>query len=768
MKKIFLIYCLLFSYAIANAQSSTSESTRLDLIPYPQQLQMGDGQFVFNEHTQIVFDQNNAALKNTALYLQHFLQEATHLPFTFSPKIAPETNFIYLGIAKQIGSNFLDKEHIGPEAYQLIIKKNSISITGNSIAGVFYGFQTIRQLLPTAIENKGLVKSLNAWTLPCLNIFDYPKFTWRGLNLDCCRHFMDKAFILHYLDVLAYYKMNKFHWHLTEDQAWRIEIKKYPKLTSVGAYRKEKEGNIYGGFYSQEDIKEVVAYAQKLNIEVIPEIELPGHSMAAIAAYPMLSCTKEQLAVATTWGVFKDIYCAGNDSTFYFLQDVLTEVFALFPSKYIHIGGDEAPKYRWENCNACKLRMQKEQLKDAHELQSYFIKRIEKFANANGKQIIGWDEILEGGLAPNATVQSWRGVEGAINAANSHHNAIVSPTSHCYFDYSLKSIDLAKVYSFNPIPAGILAENEKYILGGECNMWTEKAPQSLVDAKVFPRMLALSEVLWTSPVQRDFNAFNDKVIAHYPRLTALGVNYGLDKQAISFDIIPNENLAGFQVKLIPAQVDLKILYTTDQSLPKIGNPNAQLYQQPITISKSGILKAAIVQKDTNQLEVFSRQFDIHLAVAKPSTLKFAPSDNYAALGAKSINDGLVGSIDFHDGQWLGFQQNNFETVIDLGKNQNISGINAHFLQSMPSWIFYPEEVAYYYSKNGIDYFLIKVIKNEFPQNYSETVMQNFNLGGQKLQARYLKVIAKKVDKCPEWHEAAGSEAWLFVDEISVY
>jgi hexosaminidase len=766
MKKyIVFIFIINISPLWIHAQQS---STAIQIIPAPQQITRSEGQFVFNEHTQIAFDQANAELKNTALYLQHFLQEATHLPFKIATKNAPENNVIYLGVASNFVANTSENKQLSAETYQLIIKNKSISITGKSIAGVFYGFQTLRQLLPAAIENKGKVKSLNTWTLPCLSIFDYPTFAWRGLNLDCCRHFMDKAFILHYLDVLAYYKMNKFHWHLTEDQAWRIEIKKYPKLTSVGAFRKEKEGNIYGGFYTQADIKEVVAYAAKLNIEVIPEIEMPGHSLAAIAAYPGLSCTKAPLAVANTWGVFKDIYCAGSDSTFIFLENVLTEVFALFPSKYIHIGGDEAPKYRWENCADCQQRMQNEKLKDAHELQSYFIKRMEKFANSNGKKIIGWDEILEGGLAPNATVQSWRGVEGAIAAVNSQHDAIVSPTSHCYFDYSLKSIDLAKVYSFNPIPAGISAENEKYILGGECNMWTEKAPQNLVDSKVFPRLLALAEVLWTNPMPRNFEAFNQRVESHYPRLTSLGIRYGFDKQAITFSIQANPMAKAFQVELIPAQADLKILYTLDQSLPQIGNPKAILYDKAIELQEACILKAAIQQADTNQLEVFSRQFDIHQAIAKPCSIKVKPSDSYAANDANSLVDGLIGSIDFHDGLWLGFQQNNLEAIIDLGENQKINSIQAHFLQSMPSWILFPESVSLYTSSDGIQFKLYKVMENKFPQNVSETSMQNFTFDLSNTATRYIKVIAKKVDKCPEWHEAAGSEAWLFVDEISIY
>ena len=315
---------------------------------------------------------------------------------------------------------------------------------------------------------------------------------------------MEKDFVKRYIDLLALYKMNVLHWHLTEDQGWRIAIDKYPKLTEVGAWRDDGQGGKYGGFYTKEDIREVIEYATERGITVVPEIELPGHSQAALAAYPQFSCTGGPFEVETEWGVFKEIYCAGNDSTFIFLEDVLSEVMELFPSEYIHIGGDEVPKYRWEHCEKCQRRIHIEGLYDEHELQSYFISRIGNFLATKERKMIGWDEILEGGLPEGATVQSWRGFDGAKTAVLSGHQAIVSPTSHAYFDYGLNDIDLEKVYEFNPIPEGISQKEEILVLGGECNMWSERAPQHKVDSKVFPRMIAMSEVLWSGNDQKNF------------------------------------------------------------------------------------------------------------------------------------------------------------------------------------------------------------------------------------------------------------------------
>jgi hexosaminidase len=368
-----------------------------------------------------------------------------------------------------------------------------------------------------------------------VSITDKPRFKWRGLMLDPCRHFWDINFVKKYIDLMALHKMNFFHWHLTEDQGWRIEIKKYPKLTEIAAWRNE-DGKKYGGFYSQEQIREIVEYAKERFITVLPEIEMPGHSVAAIAAYPELSCFDEPVEIPKTWGVFENVYCAGKENTFKFLENVLTEVFDLFPGEYIHVGGDECPKANWKKCPKCQERIKNENLNNEDELQSYFIKRIEKFVNKNGKRLVGWDEILEGGLAPNATVMSWRGTEGGIAAAKQGHDVVMSPVAHCYLDFPQKEkekIDIGgctttteKAYEFEPIPGELSDEEAKHILGGQGNLWTEHIPTvERAEEMVYPRASALAEKLWSQKGNTDFDDFKERLNKHLKRLEILDVNY---------------------------------------------------------------------------------------------------------------------------------------------------------------------------------------------------------------------------------------------------
>ena len=471
-----------------------------NIIPLPKEMIIENGTFELNKSISIEYDD---LFNIEGEFLERILSDQFKLDTGQNGKV--------LSLKKM--NNYIK------EGYQLKVNRNDISIEASSREGIFYGIQTLIQLME-------LNKYENDIELPTCKINDSPSFKHRGMLLDCCRHFFDKKVIKKYIDLLAQYKMNKLHWHLTEDQGWRIEIDKYPKLTSIGSQRKDSSG-VYGGYYTKEDIKEIVDYAKNKHIEVIPEIEFPGHSQAAIAAYPQLSCTGKPIDVATEWGVFKDIYCAGNDSVFTFMEDVLGEVIELFPSSFIHIGGDEAPKTRWENCPKCQKRMIEENLKDEHELQSYFIKRIEKYLNSRGKTLIGWDEILEGGLAKNAVVQSWRGMNGGIEAAKHGNKVIMSPTSHAYFDYSIKSTDMKQVYHFDPIPTELDSIQKQLVLGGECNLWSEHIPnEKKLDEMVFPRMLAMSEVLWSYPKERNYNDFLARADIHAHLLRSYGVNVG--------------------------------------------------------------------------------------------------------------------------------------------------------------------------------------------------------------------------------------------------
>lgn len=507
-----------------------AQSSNPAILPYPKSVDFGKGIFIISEKTVICYDNAMRFIDDAEVFNEYLLAgQGFSLPVINGSR--QQSNSI---IIKQ-----LEDISAPSDAYKLLITKDSIVIEGKE-AGVFYAFQTLRQLFPAKISDKIEV--------PCLKIYDYPLYAWRGMHLDVSRHFFSPEEVKKYIDHIAFYKMNTFHWHLTDDQGWRIEIEKYPKLTSVGAWRNgtlighytdqpHKFDTIrYGGFYTKEQIRDIIRYAERRHINIVPEIELPGHSMAAIAAYPQFACNKGSYEVAKLWGVFEDVYCT-KDETLDFLKDVLSEVIELFPSKYIHIGGDECPKIRWEKCPACQEIMKKQGLKDGHELQSYVIRSIEKFVNSKGRIIIGWDEILEGGLAPNAVVMSWRGTEGGIASAKQQHYVIMCPGSHCYFDHYQDNpaneplaiggnTTIEKVYSFNPMPAALNQAEQKYILGAQANVWTEYIDNfSKVEYMAIPRMIALSEVLWTENSKLNYNDFYARLKVHSALLDKMKINY---------------------------------------------------------------------------------------------------------------------------------------------------------------------------------------------------------------------------------------------------
>jgi len=503
------------------------------IIPAPASLVVNGGAFVINDKTQIITSWGRDD-KRTAFMLAEILRNSTGFPIPvstrmFNPVEKGKKNVIYFFLDSRLAAEPV-------ESYELTVSRDSVLLRAGNHEGIFMGMQTIRQLLPPEATREKKIITNVAWRIPAVVIRDKPRFSWRGMNLDCSRHFMTKDFILRYLDLLAYYKMNILHLHLTDDQGWRLEIKKYPKLTEIGAWRKEPGGTVHGGYYTREDIREIVEYARERFITVIPEIDMPGHCIAALAAYPRFSCTGKQLEVVPSWGIKQEVYCAGREETFEFIENVLDEVMDLFPSEYVHIGGDEVLKHRWKKCKRCQERIKKENLEGEVALQGYFMKRVARYVEDEGRKIIGWDEILEGGLASNAVVQSWRGISGAVEAVRQGHRAIVSPFDYTYFDYGLAKTDLKKVYSFDPVPPSLKKEETSMILGTEANMWTEYAPQETIDSKVFPRLLALSEVAWTYPAKRDFREFQARVKLHYRKLDALQVEYGAETESWIFSI----------------------------------------------------------------------------------------------------------------------------------------------------------------------------------------------------------------------------------------
>ncbi len=498
------------------------------VIPEPLHLEVRDGRFLLEESTRIVMIGDTAALHSTAELLASPLRTVTGFPF----EVVAESETAGKNIVLSVSNN-----EKAAESYRLTVTPGRVMIESGSQAGLFYGVETFLQLLPPEVQAGRKTTGIE-WSAQSVVIEDRPRFRWRGIHLDVCRHFFSKEFVKKYIDLIAAYKMNVFHWHLTDDQGWRIRIGKYPRLTTTGAWRRETMGDClpHGGFYTQEDIREVVEYAGRRFVTVVPEIEMPGHSLAALASYPELSCSGGPFDVWTEWGVTNDVYCAGREETFRFLEDVIDEVSRLFPGPFFLIGGDECPKIRWANCVRCQERIRSEHLKNEDELQSYFIRRIERLLAVRGKRLIGWDEILEGGLAPNATVMSWRGTEGGIAAAVAGHDVVMSPGSHCYFDHYQGLVDEPKaiggflpidtVYAFEPVPPGLSPEQAGHILGAQANMWSEWIPDSLqVEFMLLPRMLAMSEVVWTKKELRNYADFAGRLREHFVRLRMRTVNF---------------------------------------------------------------------------------------------------------------------------------------------------------------------------------------------------------------------------------------------------
>ncbi|WP_338407999.1 family 20 glycosylhydrolase [uncultured Flavobacterium sp.] len=735
---------------------------QLPLIPQPKVINLDGGSFMFHNTTVIQANENSFEAK--------YLHEVILLQTGLDLKIASHSNAVSKLILNVTTPDFVN---FNKESYSLIISKNEININANANQGLFYGVQTLVQLIPFKITKE--VK------LPCLQIEDEPKYAWRGMHLDVSRHFFPVDFVKKYIDYLTMYKMNTFHWHLTDDQGWRIEIKQYPKLTEVGAWRKGSmvghyreqkfDYTRYGGFYTQEEIKEVVVYATERHITVVPEIEMPGHAVAALASYPEYSCTGGPFEVALKWGVLDDVFCP-KEGTFKFLENILTEVIGLFPSEYIHIGGDECPKTRWKKCSNCQALIQKEGLKDEHELQSYFIQRIEKFVNSKGRKIIGWDEILEGGLAPNAAVMSWRGIKGGIDAAKQKHFVVMTPSSYCYFDHyqgEPKNEPLAiggytaveKVYSFNPTPKELSADEAKYILGAQGNVWTEYMEDSQkVEYMIFPRMMALSEVLWGTSNPGNYKDFQDRMILHFPTFDKKYINYSKSLFEITTSVAPSEDSKGVTFSLNSTRNPNGIRFTLDGTLP---NLNSSKYINPILITKNQTVKAAYFEDQKQINGMVEQAFYINKATGKSLTLVNPPSESYAAGGTFTLVDGIMGNRDKFGRDWLGFSGKDLIATVDLSKQEQINKVTVGFLASEGSWIYFPKSIAVFISDDGINFKNVSLITKEeiVAVNGSVTI----KLGAEK--AQYIKVIAENSGKIPEGFAGAGSKSWLFVDEIGI-
>lgn len=668
--------------------------------------------------------------------------------------------------------------------YSIKSDANAFNILGNDAQGLFYGVQSLIQLLPPDRDAK--------LVLQAVNIEDAPRFGYRGMHLDVCRHFFTVDEVKKYIDYLALNKFNTFHWHLTDDQGWRIEIKKYPLLTKIGSCRAQTLSGKFGGdqydgikhcgFFTQAQIKDVVKYATDRYINVIPEIEMPGHAVAALTSYPFLGCTKGPYKVRETWGVSEDIFCGGNDSTYKFLQDVLDEVLTLFPSKYIHIGGDEAPKDRWKECPVCQARIRKEGLKDEHELQSYFVQRIEKYLNSKGRKIIGWDEILEGGLAPNATVMSWRGEEGGINAANQDHDVIMTPGEYVYFDYSQAYDDdsltiggyipLDHVYGYEPIPAVLPAQKHKYILGAQANVWAEYITNfKRVEYTIFPRIAALSEVLWSPKEQRNWKDFERRIPGLFKRYNMWGVSYSKAYYEVRTSLLTTDTAGMLKWKFASHARNFKITVYKKQpdgslALQKVvnsGDPFFSISSPGDYVADFDVLdnEGRIIHTEKGKLKQSFRFSKSALARAELLT---QPSPRYAGSGPVTLQDGVENTRGLNKkDQFLGFNGNDMELLLKYDKPVAVTKILAHAYHDPGSWIHAAAKAEFYKSNDGVNYELV----GEATATGMETLHPDYTLE-KPFTASYIKVVLRNRGVIPRGFNGAGNRSWLFVDEVQVW
>ncbi|MBE0666927.1 MAG: family 20 glycosylhydrolase, partial [Bacteroidales bacterium] len=644
-----ILPAILASFLIVSGCADKQASVP-SVIPQPVQLTTQKGSFTLTQSAVINYSGSEYSA-GEASYLAEMLRPATGYALKTEEGTGGSINLVIdTTLAWQ------------PEEYRLTVSRKQVILTACAPAGLSRGMQTIRQLLPVATENRSVTGG-EKWTIPCVTIVDYPRFYWRGMHLDVSRHFFDAEFIKRYIDILAMHKMNVFHWHLVDDQGWRIEIKKYPRLTEVGAWRVDREDKpwnsrpaqlpgekaTYGGFYTQDEIKDIVAYAAERHINIVPEIEMPAHVGSAMAAYPEFSCTGGPFTVPPggVWPI-TDIYCAGKDETFTFLEDVLTEVMDLFPSPYIHIGGDEADKTEWKRCPLCQARIRKEGLKDEAELQSYFIKRMEAFVSSKGRHLIGWDEILEGGLAPGAAVMSWQGFEGGIAAAKAGHNVVMTPVSHCYFNIyqgdpatepaSYRGLlTLKKVYSFEPVPAELNEEEAEYVIGAQGCLWTEYVTDGrTAEYMILPRMTALSEVVWSAPESRNWERFNDRLVKMMERFDAMGVNCSKGSYRVDMTASYNEKTNSIILELTSEQPSPGIRYTTDGSDP---DSSSALYENPLLVTVTTTVKGAIFSDGKMIGSVSEKKVNISKSTGKSVTYNIPFSDRYKAFGDKTLVNG---------------------------------------------------------------------------------------------------------------------------------
>ncbi len=744
MNKYLIFLLLLVAFSCQQKESATAE---LNLIPMPNSVETGSGNLDISAGFNIVAQNMES---ETAENLLSYLKKAV--------TVSPSGKKLQL-VLQPARASVPEPD----EAYWLTVDKTGVRISAHSMAGLFYGVQSLIQL------------SENQTHIPFVKIEDAPRFAYRGLHIDASRHFVSLDFLKKQIDRMASLKLNRFHWHFTDGPGWRIEIKKYPELTGIAAWRMEPtwkewwnsgrkyvpEGTpgAYGGYYTQDEARELVRYAAERHITVIPEIEMPGHSEEVLAVYPHLSCTGKPYTSSE--------FCIGNEQTFEFLENVLTEIIDIFPSELIHVGGDEASREHWEKCPKCQARMKAEGLKDEAELQSYLITRIEKFLNSKGRRLLGWDEILDGGLAPDATVMSWRGELGGIAAAQSRHDVVMTPGEFCYFDsYQANPgtqpeaiggfLPIEKVYSYNPVPAMLSDEESKHILGVQANVWAEYIPsEKHMEYMIYPRLLALAEVAWTQPENKSWTDFRLRVNNAIPGLQQKGYNTFTLSDEVNFSHDADSAANAVSVTLSTEKAPVEIRYTTDGSQPNVQSP---VYSEPVQVKDSATVTAQLFAGEKPLGKPVTRRFDYHKAIGKSVIYNIPVNQYYPAGGEKALVNGLMGGLSHGDGRWQGFMTNGMDVTIDLGSSQPIQSVSGRFMQSIGPWIWFPKEVVISVSEDNKTFTELMRVKNTVSEKETGTLFQNFGWQGAE-NARYIRYKA-----VPNGIKGG----WVFVDEIVVW
>ncbi|WP_138989903.1 family 20 glycosylhydrolase [Larkinella sp. C7] len=757
------------------------------IIPKPAKMEVLDGRFIFSSETTVRFPPDNAELKSLADPFIRQLQAATGFLLRTENRPGATPTGTLLAFLPVSDAN------LGDEGYRIDVTTTTITIEATKPAGFFYAIQSLYQLLPPEIFRSTPADLSVKWSVPACHIEDKPRYGYRGLHLDVARHFFPVSFIKKYIDLLALHKFNTFHWHLTDDQGWRIEIKKYPKLTQVGSRRKETlighyyesdpqqfDGQSYGGFYTQDEVREVVRYAKSKYVTIIPEIEMPGHALAILAAYPEFGCSGGPYETATKWGIFTDVLCP-YDRTFTFLEDVLSEVMTLFPGPYIHIGGDECPKISWKKSPFCQNLMKKLKLKNENQLQRYFISRIDKWVTSKGWKTIGWDEILEGNspairVSPGATVMSWRGIDGGLKAARQNHDVIMTPGNFLYLDHYQadrsqeplafgRFTPLEKTYSYDPTPADLPATAQKHLIGAQANVWTEYLKTAnQVEYMVWPRAAAVAEVVWTPLDQKNWPDFTRRLPVLFKRLDALGVSYSRAYYDVVAETRPQPD-GTLQVSLTTQEETAEIRYSTDGSTP---TAQSVRYDRPFDLTKPTTVKAVAVKGGAVIGDVQAWDFAVSKATGK--SIQFATPPTRP----KNIDPSIV--IDGRYGTTIGYleeMQNvagvktaDLTATLDLAEPKSIQLVRIGLVKATAGAILLPKQVEVAVSDDGQTFRTVKTVSMDPTERGKKAIIRQ-TITFEPVTCRYVRIMARNVGKVPTGMTQAGKEAWVMADEITV-